>query len=68
MQLRRRPVLLPLPQHAHSLAQPIDSRIGQHNRHTPITHHRAMSPHPGFRYATGRPFELDPALLDQDPP
>ena len=45
MQLHRRPVVLPLPQHAHSLTQPLDSRRTQHNRHTPITAHCADSPH-----------------------
>lgn len=34
--------------HTHSLAQPVDLRLGQHNRHTPITHHRAVRPRTVF--------------------
>lgn len=42
MQLHRCPIVLPLPQHAHSLVQPIDSWLAQHNRHTLIKHHRPV--------------------------
>ncbi len=38
MELHRRPVGLPLPQHAHSLAEPVDCRLAQHNPHNTITH------------------------------
>ena len=48
MQLHRGPVVLPLPQHPHNLAQPIDPRSPQHNRHPPITHHPTDTPHPTF--------------------
>ncbi len=37
VQLERRSVVLPLPQHAHNVAQPIDVRRAHHNHHAPIT-------------------------------
>jgi ABC-type branched-subunit amino acid transport system substrate-binding protein len=44
-------ILPPLPQHAHSLAQPVDSRLAQHNRHIPDHTPPRPQSAPGFRPA-----------------
>lgn len=33
-------------QHADGLAQPVDTQLAQHSRHTPIRHHCADRQHP----------------------
>ena len=70
MQLQRRLVVLPFPERANGLAQPVDSRLAQNNRHSPESHTTAPTARTRFSRPAGTagPAELSwqslaPAVL-----